>query len=365
MSEPPEAPPNSKNEASPTGAVPLVEAPLPTTNEPSMPSSTNPLPRFHLVSWHSQFYWCLWKNCLLLSRRPIMLFIVLFSSVFAMLLSWVSGRDLKDNDAIYPTPDDYSDCGSVLPEFINSVPSEDQGKIQMTLNEHWRDGGEVARMGLGAMVLAMFAFVVVNGELTAQLLGVLRALGLRDSVYWLSWYAPFALISFFNAFMGAITAQLLPGHVYENVFFFGTFASLFFLNLSLIAASFFLAAVCGTSRRLCSNMALLIMIIMAFIPLLVTRATSNFPYPWLGPTFSTLPSGLFWEYKNTFGASLVFETPTDDQWWNNTGNNTFDFQTNGTLTYCDIPILSEYQGTFFKTVEERESIKAEDIFVGW
>jgi len=294
-----------------------------------------------------------------------MLFIVLFSSVFAMLLSWVSGRDPKDNDAIYPSFEDFSDCGSVRPEFINSVPYEDQMKIQLTLNEHWRDGGEVARMGLGAMVLAIFAFVVLNGDLTAQLLGVLRALGLRDSVYWLSWYAPFAGISFFNAFMGAITAQILPGHVYENVFFFGTFASLFFLNLSLIAASFFLAAICGTSRKLCSNIAILVIIIMAFIPLFVTRASSNMPYPGVWPTFTTLPSGLFWEYTTTEGATLSFETPTDDQWWNNTGNITFDFQTNSTLTYCDVPLLSESQGTFFKTIEEREGVEAEDIFVGW
>lgn len=337
----------------------------PLANNGQTGSEASVPPRFHAVSWFAQFYWCLWKNYLLLSRRPIVLLLVLFSSVFAMLLSWgTRGRDPQDEDVLYPTADAFNDCGSLRPEYISSFSYEDQAKLRLTLNENWRDGGAVAFMGLGAMVHGLFAFSVINNEVSAQLLGVLRALGLRDSVYWLSWYTAFGSIALFNSLLGAITAMLVPGNVYENVFFAGIFASLFFLNLSVIAASFFGVAVCGTSRKLFSNFMLLAMIFLAFIPLFVGRGRSILPYASWYASFSDNPSGFFWEYKTTEIAVPNFESgPLDNQWQNNTDDEPFIEQM--TMTFCHQPILNEFQGKWFKTEDERETMAAEEIFVGW
>jgi hypothetical protein len=75
-----------------------------------------------------------------------------------------------------------------------------------------------------------------------------------------------AVTSVFNALLGAITFATLPGHVYESVYFGGVFASLFFLQLALVSASFFLAAMTGTSRKVCANFVILIMMVTTFIP---------------------------------------------------------------------------------------------------
>jgi hypothetical protein len=145
---------SEKEEEPPPSAV---QAPLANNGQTGTQASIPP--RFHAVSWFAQFYWCLWKNYLILSRRPIVLLLVLFSSVFAMLLSWgTRGRDPQDEDVLYPTADAFNDCGSLRPEYINSMSYEDQTKLQLTLNENWRDGGAVAFMGLGAMVHGLFAF---------------------------------------------------------------------------------------------------------------------------------------------------------------------------------------------------------------
>jgi hypothetical protein len=313
-----------------------------------MPLSTHTVPRFRAVPWFSQFYWCFRKNYWILSRRPVMLSFVLLSSVLSMLLSWgTGGRDPPAKDVLYPPEDAVTDCGTVRLEYYLSLSYQEQEKLQFTLNDEWSNGSQVAFMGLGALCHAMFAFLVVNAEFTGELLGVLRALGLRDSVYWLSWYTAFGITSCINAFLGAFTAKMLPGNVYENVFFGGIYASLLFLNLSLVAASFVLAAVCGTSRRLCTNFVLLTMILLAFVPFMVSALTS---WRW-GFNFTSAPSGLFWEYSSTETLATYLVNTTDD---NQLQNYT-----------CHTPILNEFQGTWFKTEEERETVGADEIFIGW
>lgn len=296
-----------------------------------------------------------------------MLSLVLLSSVISMVMSWgAGGRDPED--AIYPPADAFTDCGNIRQEFIDDVPWQQQEKIQ-TLNGKWRDGVEVALMGLGPFCNALFAFTLLNTEFSVQLLGVLRALGLRDSVYWLSWYTPFANIAVVNSLLGAITAKVLPGHVFENVFFGGIFASLFFLNLSLISASFFLVAVCGASRKLCSNFTILIMILAAFTPLIVGLSRSSIYYDAsYSSGFEPWSSGLFWQYSSTeVYQQRPWISSFDDQ-FNFTGesfinNSRGDNSTTG--DYCHEPLVSEYQGNWFKTEEEQATVGADEIFTGW
>jgi hypothetical protein len=319
-----------------------------------VPPQTSNMPTFRTVSWFDQFYWCLWKNLLLLMRRPIMFALVLLSGIIAVVLSWVvGGRDPDESDVIYPPDSAYTECGSVDLEWLDGLEYNSQNKVQLTLNENWRDGVEVAMMGLGALFQAIFVFTVVNGEVHAQLLGVLRALGLRDSVYWISWYIPFFFISFVNALLGAITAKILPGHVYESVYFAGIFSSLFFLNLSLVSASLFLVALCGTGRKLCSNFSILFVILAAFIPLIVLLVSSSIPATYDLSYFYPYPPGLFWENRatstlNTIGGGWDGE------------NYTY------TTELCNTPIMNEEQGKWYKTDQERmEEVEDDEFFVGW
>jgi hypothetical protein len=157
--------------------------------------------------------------------------------------------------------------------------------------------------GFGPMLLAMLAFLAVHAELEMKMLGTLRALGLRESVYWMSWQIPFIVISLINALLGAMTAKLIDAnqvHVYQHVYFGGMFGSLFFLNLALVSASLFLAACCGTSRHAAPWLVML-MFIGAWVPFLVIASTSTMPYS-SGVTnngLSASPTGLFWVNANT------------------------------------------------------------------
>jgi hypothetical protein len=155
----------------------------------------------------------------------------------------------------------------------------------------------------GPMVLAMLAFLVVHVELEMKMLGSLRALGLRESVYWTSWQIPFMFISLVNALLGALTATLIASevHVYQHLYFGGMFGSLFFLNISLVSASLFLAACCGTSRHGAPWLVVL-MFIGVWIPFCVIAASSTIPYSASSVNTSGLsasPAGLFWINANT------------------------------------------------------------------
>jgi hypothetical protein len=148
------------------------------------------------------------------------------------------------------------------------------------------------------------------------MLGTLRALGLRESVYWTSWQIPFMFISIINALLGAITATLLDSqvHVYQNVYFGGMFGSLFFLNIALVSASLFLAACCGTSRHGAPWLVVL-MFIGAWIPFIVMISTSRIPYSAASINYSGLsdtPSGLFWINANTVRATSANTIPERD-----------------------------------------------------
>jgi hypothetical protein len=191
---------------------------------------------------------------------------------------------------------------------------------------------------LGPMANAICILLILQSEIGTQLLGVLRALGLRDSVYWISWYLPFILVSFVNALLGAITAQTLPTHAFESIYFGGVFASLFFLQLALASASFFVAALCSTAKR-AVNWLILLMLISLWIPTLIVSGQSNEPYSYdIGGSVS--PVGLLWQNAHTYSYS------------------------GAGATECSNPIMSEFQGNFYKTDAQRELVRDDEYHVG-
>jgi hypothetical protein len=205
-------------------------------------------------------------------------------------------------------------------------------------------------LALGPMAHAIAAFLTVQSEIQSEMLGILRGLGLRDSVYWTSWWIPFLLTSATNALLGAIAAQVVSVHVYETVYFGGVFGAIFFLNLALVGASLFVAALCGTSRGSTAIWFILLMIIAVWVPLIVQSSEWSIPtqsgLDSLAVSSRITPLGLFWLNFNT---SLVITNYTGDE-----------------LSYdeCQAPIIDEFQGNFHKTAEERMNFPEDDWFVG-
>jgi hypothetical protein len=204
---------------------------------------------------------------------------------------------------------------------------------------------------LGPMAHAIPAFLTVQSEIQSEMLGILRGLGLRDSVFWVSWWIPFLLTSAMNAFLGAITAQVVSVHVYEYVYFGGVFGAIFFLNLALAGASLLVAAICGTSRGNNATWFILVMIIAVWVPLIMQSTQWSIPsFPGLNSLADNAratPLGLFWLNLNT---SQVFTNYTDD----------------GDAIYyeCQKPIIDEFQGNFYKTNEESMNFPEDEWFVG-
>ena len=73
------------------------------------------------VSWLSQLYWAIWKNNKLFLRRPIMLLVMIFSTVVSVVLSWLAGKDPEPEDVIYAP---LSDCGTADVLWIESIDYE-------------------------------------------------------------------------------------------------------------------------------------------------------------------------------------------------------------------------------------------------
>jgi hypothetical protein len=201
------------------------------------------------------------------------------------------------------------------------------------------------------MAHAIAAFLTVQSEIQSEMLGILRGLGLRDSVYWTSWWIPFLLTSAMNALLGAIAAQVVSVHAYETVYFGGVFGAIFFLNLALVGASLFVAALCGTSRGSTAIWFILVMIIAVWVPVIVQSSEWTIPgqadLNSLASSSRTTPLGLFWLNFNT---SQVFTNYTN----------------NGDVSYdeCQKPIIDKFQGNFYKTPEEQRNFPEDEWFVG-
>lgn len=201
---------------------------------------------------------------------------------------------------------------------------------------------------LGPLVQAVCCFLIVHSEFQLRMLGVLRSLGLRESVYWVSWLIPFVVTSFINSLLGGATAALVQVHVYQNTYFFGIFGSLFFLQIALVSASFFTAALLGPSRG-GATWLILLMLIAAWVPTIVAFTTSSSPHAYesVEASFGSSSSGLFWLNQN----STVREYRGSE---------------NGTTQYasCDQPVLSEYELNRLKTPEEQLEVDPSQYFVG-
>jgi len=115
--------------------------------------------------WLRQLYWILYKNTLLLYRRPITIFLMIFSSMVSVLLSWPSGRDVDGN--LLP---DRDQCGAVSTEMFLGVndPYSTFRDYVLTLNQSWSYGVPVMIMSLGPFVHAVCVFLLVRTEIEAK-----------------------------------------------------------------------------------------------------------------------------------------------------------------------------------------------------
>jgi hypothetical protein len=327
------------------------------------------------VSWFRQWWVLLYyKNVPLMLRKPAYLSIALLSSVVFALLSWPAGRDYSqtDDNVIFPT--NFTACNSIDLDYLTAIEAmnytrnADDGKppkVLLSLNEAWRDGLPVAILSLGSLFYAMIAYLWLHEELQLHMLSVLRGLGTTDSVYWISWYVPLAALAALNSLLGAATAKALPVHVYEHTYFGGIFASLFFLQLALLGASMFLAAVQGTRKRGVIWL-LLLMMVAVWMPYLTLNAQSSFSINTgtisdeYTSDFLTTPTKLFWVNRDTAvrRQGTVF---SDDALNNNFNGTVIGSNFDGT---CQIPLLSEQEGNFYKTPEEQQQVSPDQFFLG-
>ena len=155
----------------------------------------------------------------------------------------------------------------------------------------------------------------------------------------------FFITSLVNSLIAAGVAKMLPVHVFQTVYFGGIFASLFFLQLALVSASFFLAAICGSLKRLLVIL-LALMILAVFVPTIIISVKQSIAWDSDEP-------GLFWGIRNT--TESFYLEPTDPA-YSKLYNFTFDT--------CKTPILTEEQGTYFKTLEELSQVQADEFMIG-
>lgn len=195
----------------------------------------------------------------------------------------------------------------------------------------------------------MCSYLILRVEIESKLLGVLRSLGVKDFVHNMSWIIPLSITSFLNSLLAAITAQFLPVHVFRSVYFGGIFGSFFFLNLALVGASFFLSALFGANRKLII-VAVLLMGSSTFIPFAINQEWFLSIYAYNNSWNKSNSLGLAWANMNT--------SYLEDNW------SYYYPQENNTLTTCDSPILTEEEGTRFKTEAQRSQVSVDEIFTG-
>jgi hypothetical protein len=340
------------------------------------------------VGWGRQLWVALWyKNLPLFQRKPFHVLVLILSGAASVLIAWPAGRDYTSDEAIYPP--ELTDCGTIPLDYFGNLTGDyygyggyddnDDSKVQVSLNEKWRRGFPVAVMCLGPMLSAIVAYLIVHEEVQLHMLGVLRGLGMPDSVYWASWYIPFASLALVNSFLAAVTAKLLPVHVFEATYLGGILGAFFFLQLALFGASFFLAAVSGTARR-GAVWLILLMLIPVWMPFFVI----NFDYG--GFTAKSLAfgndyslgthHGLFWLNRETQTRNIVRNYPdypesyNDDFFMFNASNPN---ETYPPYTYtppdleeetCNNPLLSKAEAFRFKTDSMRSEVSPNQIFVG-
>ena len=198
------------------------------------------------------------------------------------------------------------------------------------------------------MIHAVAVFVTVQTEIQSQMWGILQGAGLRASVFWAGWWVPFIITALFNSLFGAIACATLEIHALQNIYFMGIFGSFFFLNVALIGASLFLAAVCGTARSGAATWCIILLVISAWVPYLVQISQSYWVHTAVDLEYEdSTPYGLFWVNRDTF----VPGSPRVDG--------------NTTAGGCELPIISKARNGVFLTADEQAASFPEDeFFVG-
>jgi len=212
------------------------------------------------------------------------------------------------------------------------------------------------------------AFVLLQVEIQTEMLGILRSLGMSESVFWVSWWIPFLCTALLNSLGGAIAAVSFSNiHAFANIYFGGILASFFFLNIALVGAAMFMSAVCGTTRGGAATWCIVVMLIAQWGPFLTQvfsvgwpiRSVSDMEYE-----YATDPPGLFWLNRET----------ADIDYFGNRWNRPFidDFFTNSTQfapepkeeEACHRPIVTREAGGELLSEQQREAYPEDQWHIG-
>lgn len=182
-----------------------------------------------------------------------------------------------------------------------------------------------------------------------------------SSAHWLSWLFAFSVLGVVNSLAGGIAAKVVPNvHALESVNFGSVVGTLLFLNMALVAASFFLAAICGTSQSTALTVFLIMgMIVASSTPAMGAAASMAYSFVY-DPARLSLDTynhpdgtgGAFWAYSST---ERQYEFGEYDP-------ETGTYPTS--MKQCELPLVSYEQGRNYKTTDERNEVPKEDIFQG-
>lgn len=229
------------------------------------------------IGWFAQFYCLFKKNCLELSRRPVAMIFLILSSVFSFLIIYGLNFAFKGND-IHPwypnapfnrkTLPEMNSCGVPSVNWMESFQNRNYDydldyDISLDMNDKlFGNGIAQVFLALGPTINAIICFTVIHEEFQTKMVGVLRSLAVRESLFWFAWFLPFAIIALLNSLLGAGVAKIVPVHAFKHTFYIGIFASLFFLHLAVTAASLFLVAIVGSIRKVAVWICIIIFLAM-------------------------------------------------------------------------------------------------------
>lgn len=282
----------------------------------------------------------------------------------SVVFAWLAGRDANGPSGEFPP---LTKCGLVDPLYVTEMRGDSYDydaleNIPVSLNEPWRGGLPIWLMSLGPTAVGIAVFLILRDEFQSRRWGTLKAAD--SSAHWMSWLFTFTILGIVNSLAGAITAAVVPAiHALSAVNFGSVFCTLLFLNLALVAASFFLAAICGTCQSTALSVFLIIgMICASSAPVIGVSVSIGYSYAALASldTYShpTGPAGgAFWLYGSTERFNVDY-------------NDIFDPDTGeygrGETTYrqCEVPLVSYDQSRSYKSQNERDNVPKEDIFQG-
>ena len=257
-----------------------------------------------------------------------------------------------------------TDCGMVDPTYVQEFEQADDYyssayNIPLSLNEPWRGGLPLWLMSLGPTAVGITVFLILRDELQSRRWGMLKAADM--SAQWISWLLAFTVLGVINSLLGGITAVIVPDiHAFSSTYFGAIFGTLLFLNVALVAASFFLAAICGT----CQSTVLSVFLIMGMIvagssPAIAAAASMSFDIGVYAATNTyshpTGTGGAFWFYGSTERNQIEYD-------YDNRDPETNEFPS--LSTECQNPIVSFDQSRFYKTPDEQDQVPEEEVFQG-